>query len=175
MDVDRMARALLLMAQASGGTQGVERDLGFLLDVVENDESFCRLLSGMDVSVEGKVSALRGIFGGRIHPVLMKFAELVIECGSLTDLRKTAARFFELISSGKGKASGELLARWPVPEEKLRVIEVEAGRLLGREVHLHQRVEHGITGGILLKVGHFVIDGTVDHQLKAILKELQNA
>ena len=59
----------------------------------------------------------------------------------------------------------------PLTPERTALIEKETGRLLGRTVSLRVRVDPKLLGGLYVRVGDFVIDGTVDTQLDALRKK----
>jgi F-type H+-transporting ATPase subunit delta len=59
-----------------------------------------------------------------------------------------------------------------LPAGKVAAIEAEVDRIMNRKVHLLPRVDPGMLGGVLVRVGSFVLDGTVDSRLEKFRRSL---
>ena len=168
----RYAEALLALAEAAGSSSRIEQELVSLLDLFETNTALRRFLADPAVKTEGKKTALHELLCERVSPVLLHFVLILQAEGVLPQIRAIGEDFFRLFTSKRRKVTGTLLSAVPVPDDKLAVIEREAGRVLGKDVHLRVRVETGIMGGMRIQVGDFILDGTVEHQFSELRRKL---
>lgn len=159
------ADALLSLGQAHGDLPQLTADISAALAFLAEHPDIRSFLADSAVQAEGKEAALRELLAGRIGLLALHVLLLLQDEGQFTALGQIAECFFEKTAMLDDKISGELTSAVPLSEERVAKIEKEAGRLLNRDLNLHALVDPSILGGIRLKVGDFVLDGTVDRQL----------
>ena len=162
------AEALAALGRAAGELPRLERDMTAVLDTVQASEELRRFMADPFVKDEGKCAALAELFGGQIHGALLRFLQVLEEAGAFSELSAVAEAFFQLTSSSRESLSGEIVSAVPLADATLAAIEAETGVALGKRVQLRPRVDSSLLGGVLVRVGDWVLDGTVDHQLEAI-------
>jgi F-type H+-transporting ATPase subunit delta len=168
----RYAEALLTLAGAAGVLPRVEQDLAAALDLIERSGDIRRFLADPAILGAGKAQAIGEILKGKVHPVFLHFLQILQETGRIAELRAIADAFFEQASQLTRKTTGELVAAQPLAGETVGRIEEEVSRLLGRELHLRTRVDPDLLGGVLVRVGDVVLDGTIDHYLESVGRRL---
>jgi len=166
------AAALVALGEAAGVLDRLERDLIRLLDLLREHPDLRGFLSDSCIRAEGKTQALREVLGGQTEPEILHLLEILAERNRLRDLPQIAARFFEKRASLDRMDAGELVAAAPVAPEQVAAIEREAGRILGRSVHVRVRMDPTLLGGLRLRVGDTVVDGTIDRQLELFRLQL---
>ena len=171
-EVQRYADALLALAEAVDAVPQVAADIDRAVALVEEDERVRRFLRDPLVRGEGKREALEEIFAGHVHHALVEFLRILQQEGRLDSLRDIAGLFFKKVSAQQDSASGELVSAAPLPDDLVREIEGQMSRVLGKQVQLHVKVDNQLLGGVLVRVGDFVVDGTVDRQLETMRRQL---
>lgn len=171
-NVAALAEALFHLGRATGELRRVEEELMSLLDLFGENEQVRRFLSDPHVTAVGKRDALEKLLGGRVHSVLLYFVLILQDADRIGSLQAVADRFFEHASRLRQKMTGEIESATPVPDEKVRVIEKEVSRILGMDVQLRVRIVNKVLAGLRLRVGDFVVDGTIDHELASIRRHL---
>ncbi len=166
---DQYADSLLALGKATGSLAILERDLVLVLDLLTGNGDVLRFMGDPAVTQEGKSETVGEILGGKVHPVLVHFTQILLEAGRLGDLKIIAENFFDKASRLARKVAGELVSASPVKDEVLALIEGEISRILGKEVHLRVRVDRNMLGGLMVRVGDFVIDGSVE----AVLEDMR--
>ena len=165
-EAQKYAEALVLLGEGAGDLVRVEKDLAAAMDFLERTPEVRRFLRDPRVSGEGKATALGQLLRQDLHSVVIHFLLILQEQGGLSSLPDIAEAFFQRVSVRKMKASGELVTARPLSEGQVAAIERETGRVLGKDVRLRVRVDPTLLGGLSVRVGDFVLDGTVDRQLE---------
>jgi F-type H+-transporting ATPase subunit delta len=164
--------ALFRLGEACGSVQRTERDLAAVLDLLEHREDVGRFLADPRVETRGKAEALQRLLDPGIDSSLLHFLLILLEKGRLKDLRAIAEVFFKKAAAVRGSVSGELVSAAPLPEEKVAAVEREMGRVLGKTVRLRARVDPMILGGVAVRLGDTVVDGSVRRRLEAMRAHL---
>lgn len=166
------AHALLALCEAADVTATVERQLGDLLEFLNKHEAIGRFAGDPTITGDGKREALDQLLTQDLHAVLMHFVLILLACGLFRELPSVAQAFSHTLAEKREHSTGELVSAHPVSDAKVALIEKEVSRILGKNVHLQARVDTGMLGGLIVRVGDFVIDGTIDHQLDAVRRNL---
>jgi F-type H+-transporting ATPase subunit delta len=170
--IEHYADALIAIGNAANALRAIEDDFVHLLDFMEESEALQRFLASATVSQTGKRRSLQEILNEQIHPLLIEFLIMLLTAGDVAHLKAVAHCFFEKASQVHETISGEIHVAVPLSDDRVSSIETEVGRLLNKRVTLRPRVLPGILGGALIKVGNFIVDGTIDRQLEEAKRQL---
>jgi F-type H+-transporting ATPase subunit delta len=171
-ETERYADSLLALCEAAGATDRVYEELPELVDFLGRREALRRFLADPGLRVEGKKNALESLLGRELHPLLLHFLLILQSQGRVGMLPRIAEAFFRKVGEREAFAYGELLTAMPLREEKIRLIEGITGRMLGKTVRLTVREDRRLIGGVRVRVGDVVLDGTVERQLAAARQAL---
>jgi len=171
-DMGKFADTLITMAKAADCLPQVETELTEVLPLLADNERVQQFLSDPTIRTQGKRNAIEQIIEDDVHPALMCFFCFLIDEQLLARIGDIAESFFEKVSSMKEETSGELVSAVPLTETKIAVIEEETGNLLGKKVNLRTRIDPELLGGLYVRVGDVVIDGTLDKQLNTLRQAL---
>jgi F-type H+-transporting ATPase subunit delta len=170
--IGRFADALVALGEACDALPQLERDLAAAADLLRSNERIRRFLADPSVDECGKSLALERILGKRVHPAAVHFLSILRREGRLADLDEVVGVFLGRVGLLGRKVTGELVTARPLSEARVAEIEQEVGRTLGKDVHLIVRINEDLLGGVIVKVGSLVVDGTVAHRLEAVEKAL---
>jgi F-type H+-transporting ATPase subunit delta len=170
--IEHYADALVAIGKASNALACIEEDVVHLQAFMTESEAVRRFLASASVETKGKRKALQEILHPHIHPLLIEFIILLLTAGDLHLLDPVAALFFEKAAEEHEHIAGELHIATALSEEHIASIEAEMGRILNKNVSLRPHIMPGILGGILVKVGDFIVDGTLDRQLEDSRQQL---
>jgi len=171
-DIEELANALIALGKAAGALTRIEEELPDVLSLMADAERIRKFMADPAIRTEGKRRVIEELVGIDVHPVLVNFLCILVDENKLTGIRDIAQVFFTKVAGVKPEAGGELVTARPLTPEKTALIENETGRLLGKTVSLRVRVDPKLLGGLYVRVGDFVIDGTVDSQLDALREKL---
>ena len=76
------------------------------------------------------------------------------------------------IAEARNGVAGEIISAFSISREKISEIEREASAYFGKRLRLSLRLDPSVIGGVMVKAGDLVLDGTVDHQLDSVRRSL---
>jgi F-type H+-transporting ATPase subunit delta len=166
------ADALASLGKATAMLPRIEQELPEVTTLFQTHEQLRRFLARPDVLLEGKLRAVETILAEALAPPLVNILLTMIQAGDITLLGDMLTAFENALADTREHASGEVESAVPLSPERLLELEREVGRVVGKQVRLHPRVSRSMLGGIRVRVGDVVIDGSIDAQLNALHEQL---
>jgi F-type H+-transporting ATPase subunit delta len=161
------AKALLGATEKQGSTDEALQQLGsFLDDVLEKLPSLSAVLTSPRVSHEEKVAILDKAFRSRMNPLLLNFLKVISRHGRMDCLRAIHAELLKQYSSLRGRIDVQVETAMPLDESLLAEMTQRLKETLQADVDLRTRVNPEIVGGVVIRVGDTVYDGSVSNQLR---------
>lgn len=161
-------QALLEMAIESDRLDAVAEELAQLGELCANDPELMRLLGSQVLGVDERGEALDRIFNGRVSDLVYRFLRVVNTKDRLGFLPGIIRAFASLYSVKKGIVEVDIYVADRLDSAKLESIAAGISKAVGREVVPHQHVENHLIGGLKLRIGDQLIDGSVVTQLKLL-------
>ena len=105
-------------------------------------------------------------------PIVSKLLVLLAERDRLALLKEIAAVYHDLLAERHNVVRAEVTSAEPLTNERLRVIEERLARVTGKRVSMTSKIDKGIIGGVVARVGSTVYDASIATQLKKIRDRL---
>jgi F-type H+-transporting ATPase subunit delta len=122
-----------------------------------------------------KKAAVERAFGERVPRLFLNFVLVVIDKRRQRLFQQIEEVYRSLLEEKLGHVHAQVTLA-SEPDERLeREIAQELSGLLGRTVIPHVRVDPGIIGGIVVRYGDRVLDGSVRRRLVAIRRRMMEA
>lgn len=170
--VRKYATALLNAAQKSNVVDQVESDLGLVSYVFESEPNLFKVISSPAISRERKKAILEDIFGGKIHPLTQSFLNLLVEKGREEILSAIEPEYVELADSFRGVVKVEVTAAVELLAEEKERLARKLSEITGKKIVLLTQVDPSIIGGLIVKIGDTLVDGSIRFQLATIRERL---
>ena len=169
------AETLLALARRHGGEAAVDEyavaidQVGELLRAEPRVRQF---LQTPRVDAEAKKRAVRSAFAGRIPEHLLRFLLVVVEKRRQGLLPQIADEYHALVDELRGRIRADItLANQPTPELQRELV-TTLERKLGKTVVPTFRVDTSLVGGVVVRVGDQILDGSVRRRLAALRRRL---
>jgi F-type H+-transporting ATPase subunit delta len=102
-----------------------------------------------------------------------KFAEVLKKDGQLKNAKKIMEKFSELYNTANGIVVAEITTRYKIQDTRYKEVEsFIKSKYKAEKVEISNIVDESIGGGIIIRVGDEVLDGSIDGQLKKLKKQL---
>lgn len=169
----RYARALFELAKGRGVLEQVERDMNFVWAMLQRDERLLKLLSHPMISTHRKVELLHEHFDGSVDGLLMRFIELLVRRGRITQLAHILSIFRDLMDEWRGVLNVEVRSAIELSDSEIERIRQWAGKVWGKGIVIRSRVDEDIIGGLVIKVGDRLLDLSLKGELDAIASQFK--
>lgn len=160
------AKALLGAAEQAGQQEAVVDELESLLaDVFDRLPQFEAVLATPRVSLEEKQAILGKAFSGRMSATLLNGLRVMAKHGRLDCVRAVAKTARKLLNEIQQRVEVEVRVAHPLSSEARTRIEARLVELTGKAVDLHELVLPDLVGGMVVRIGDTLYDGSVASQL----------
>jgi F-type H+-transporting ATPase subunit delta len=158
--LESLARtALLVRAERGNRLDAVEDELFRLGRIIAGQAELAQVLGGSGGNAAGKAALVDSLVAGKVEPV----TEIIV--AGLEELTAVAARRRER-SVAYVRSAVELTAA------QVDRLASTLARIYGRQVVPHVEIDPAVRGGLVVKVGDEVIDGSVAGQLDLLRRNL---
>ena len=168
------ARALFEVAKEHGLLDAVRDDLTAFAQALSDNRQFAVFFFSPYFSTEEKKDGLKRAVTGA-EPVFMNFLEALIERHRMPAIFRIRARYEAMWDDANQLLPVQVTSAIELDEQTVQEIGERIGQQTGRKVELSSSVDSGILGGIVLRVGNFILDASIRNQLNQLRKELAHA
>jgi len=140
------------------------------------DETLLSLLESSEASIDEKAKVLSERLV-EVNPEALKLISELMSKGRLTEVTDISDEYQMLLDNYRGIESAEvaeITTAIELDEEYQLKIAQRLTSIMGKPVILKSKVDSGIVGGIIIKVGDKLIDGSVRSKLAALRKDLDS-
>ncbi len=168
----RYALALYQEAEAQDKVERVDDDVRVVEDSFEGSRELERLFASPIVSTEKKQAIVGRLFEDRVDPLVGRLMQLLIEKGREEILPSVIRAYGELRDERLGVVEARVRTAMPLgPDEADELRRALEGRT-GQKVRMRIEVEPALIGGVVVRIGDRVYDGSVRHQLASLREQL---
>ncbi len=166
------AKAFLGAVDKSGKTHlALEEFDAFIAEVLDKLPKLDSTLSSLRVPTAEKTRILHKAFGGKMSKELLNFLKVVCEHGRFDCLRSINRAAHTLEDERHGRVEVIVRTAEPLDEATRKLVGDRLRQLLGKEVKLKTETEAGLLGGMLVRVGDTVYDGSLANRLARLRQE----
>jgi F-type H+-transporting ATPase subunit delta len=162
------AQALLELAQAEAVTARVEEEMFRLRELLKSNPALLEFLKDPNIKREGKRQALTELFQGRVHPLVLNALLTISDTDRTSRLQPIIEEFITIAAAARQKVSGEITTAIHLDDATIARLAAELSRVTGKSVQLFQKVDPSILGGVIVKIGEQIIDGSLRRKLNQI-------
>lgn len=161
------AKAMFAAAENAGTTDETVEQLDSLVDdVLDRHKTFAELLESSLVSNEEKEQMLDRVFGSRVSELVLSFLKVLSSHGRLNCLRAVRHRFRDLYNESRGMVEVTLSTPGAVDDTFRAEISGQLEKTLGAKPILSVVSDASLLGGVVVRVGDTVYDGSVATRLQ---------
>ena len=164
--------AALDAADVDGQLDGVEDELFRFGRIVAGDPDLSRVLSDRSGSAKGKADLLERLLANKVSPVTALLLRNVLTASHLGHADTAIERLSESASARRGRSVAFVTTAVALTDAQEQRLTAILGRLYGRTIGLQVTVDPDVLGGLVIRVGDEVIDGSVVHRLEAAGRRL---
>jgi F-type H+-transporting ATPase subunit delta len=101
------------------------------------------------------------------------FLKLLVQNGRLPLLSTISSLFEEYKAEYEGYLDVQVTSAYELTDESFRVLADKLEKALGKKINMNVAVDKSLIGGVLVRAGDQVIDGSIKGRLQQMQKTLQ--
>ena len=165
------ARAVFEKAQTESSQQSWSEALQLLVEVVSHDDMKNVLaLPGMGAADKGEL--LIEICGDKLNDVNQNFVKLLAENGRLILLAEIQELYEEFRAEAESKIEATVTSAYPLSDAQQSAMTEALKKKLGCEVTLISETDKTLIGGVIIRAGDLVIDGSTKASIASLASAL---
>jgi F-type H+-transporting ATPase subunit delta len=159
------AEALLSLARKSDDLAGWGRMIDDVANATERDDRLRHFLEAPQISADQKNAVLSKAFEDRAPRLFLRYLQRLVKNRRQMLIPQIANEYRDLVDEVEGRVHAQVtLAKEPDAEERAAIAR-QLTHTLGRPVVPQVRVNPNILGGIIVRVGDSVMDGSIRRRL----------
>ncbi len=170
----RYATALFDLARESKQVETVETSLATLRAALDQSEDFAKLTTS---PVLDRADAAKGVAAAAgalaIDPITTKFLGVLAQNRRLGELPAVIRHVRTLIARHRGETTAEVTSAHPLDDEQVAALKAQLKSRIGRDVAIEMNVDPDILGGLVVRIGSQMIDGSIRTRLNTLAHQMK--
>ena len=165
----RYGAALFELANESGTADAVSGDLKRFAAFIEESPDLKRLVTSPVFTADQQKAAVGAVLDrAGIGGIVANFIRLVAQKRRLFVLPAMIRAYETLLARKKGIVPAEVTVAEPMPEAMLADLKAALTKSAGKQIALAVKINPDIIGGMVVKLGHRMIDASLKTKLNAL-------
>lgn len=169
------ARSLFELALEAGGPEKVAevaQELESICELTRADRSFREFIASPIIEPKRRAGALRRIFGNRVTDLTLRFLLVLNDKRRLSRIESINGAFDRLVQESLGRVEVDIFTAAPLGDDQMRFVRDRIREALGRDPVLHRYTDPTMIGGLRLRIGDRMIDGSVSSRLRRMKNQI---
>lgn len=165
--------ALFEVAVENGTVDSLLEEVEAVLELLNANEEYVKLLTHPKLPAEEKVSLLEQAFKGKLSDDLVGFLVTVVGKGRFREIQSILSYFVDMVREHQGIGVADVTSAITLTEKQQTEI---VDRLLAttsyKKFIMHYDVDPSLIGGVVIRIGDRVVDSSIRTKLSQMGKEL---
>ncbi|GAC1516627.1 MAG: F0F1 ATP synthase subunit delta [Gemmatimonadaceae bacterium] len=162
------AETLLVLAGKAGDLPGWGKMLASVAASMEGDDRVRRFLESPRVSTEQKNHVLSAAMQDRMPRIFVRFLQTVVEKRRQMLIPEISREYQALLDAREGRVQAAVTVARESDAKAQKALTAQISKAIGKEVVPHFTVNPAILGGVVVRVGDKVLDGSVRRRLATL-------
>jgi F-type H+-transporting ATPase subunit delta len=159
------AEALLMLARKADDLPAWGRLIDDVANAMERDDRLRRFLEAPQVSADEKNAVLSKAYEDRAPRLFLRFLQRLVMNRRQMLIPDIANEYRDLVDEVEGRIHAQVTLARDVDDEQRAAIARHLSHTLGKTVVPQVRINPNILGGIIVRIGDRVMDGSVRRRL----------
>lgn len=140
--------------------------------VFEREIHFVMILNNPAIPHSKKRQMVRNVFEGRICEQVLSLLLILIEKDRLVHYHNIIKEYKKLVYEHRNQGKGTVYSVTPLTPEQLAKFEEETSALLREKVHLKNKIDSNLIGGVKILVEGKIIDASLRGRLDSLYAKI---
>ncbi len=165
-------QALLELAKSKNQLEEVTKDLDAVANLFDENEKLRKIFLHPSVTRDEKTSLVKSVFAPYVSTLVKNFLLLLVTKRRENILDDVLEQYQAVADLVGGRSRATVTTAIPITEDRRAGLKKTLEDVTNRTVEVNTRVDPEILGGVVVKMGNKVIDGSVATRLKNLRKKL---
>jgi F-type H+-transporting ATPase subunit delta len=166
------AEALLALARKAEDPQGWGQMLRQVANAIGSDVTLRRFLESPRIGAEQKSAVLSKAFTDRVPRLFLRFLQQLVKNRRQMLIPAIADDYDTLLDLSQGIVHAKVTVAKESSEEERQAIATQLSGLVGKTVVPHLTVDPDILGGVVVRIGDTVMDGSLRRRLGLLRRRM---
>lgn len=164
----RYAQALYEEAERQGRVEAIDEDVSFIRESLQGSDELVRFFKSPVIPRDKKKAVVQTLFEERVEPLTHRFLQLLIDKQREQLFSAVMESYQTLRDEQKGIVEARARTAHPLSDEGRQRLVRRLEEMTGKSIRLETKQDQNLIGGLVVRVGDTVYDGSVRHQLAAL-------
>lgn len=170
--VRNYAEALLTLGRKAEDTAGWGAMIQQVASAIESDATLARFLESPRIAGEQKSLVITKALGDRVPRLFLKFLQQLVRNRRQMLIPAIAAEYATLRDAAEGIVHARVTVARPADDAETNAIAAQLSKVVGKQVVPHVAVDPTILGGVVVRIGDTVMDGSVRRKLSLLRRRM---
>ena len=170
----RYATALFELARDEGQLEAVGASLAALRDALRDSPELRELTTSPLIGRDQSLEAVRAVAGSMgLDSITANFLGVLAQNRRLSQLPNVIRNFNLLAAAHRGETTAEIVSAHPLDDGQVAALKANLRNRVGGEVAVDLTVDPAILGGLVVKIGSQMIDGSIRTKLNNLASAMK--
>ena len=169
------AETLFELASRNDALQSYGDAVETVAKLIDEDAKFRLFMETPRIDDADKKAVIKKAFGDSLPKHVVNFVLVTIDKRRQWLLRSISQQYHVLLDAHMGREHVQVTVARPVDDATREVITEKLSAALGKEAIPHVRVDTGIVGGLVVRTGDTIYDGSIRRRLEGMRRRLLQA
>lgn len=136
------------------------------------EERIGRALANPAIPLETRIATTEATFGRLVGPKVLNLLRLMLRRGRIQELPRLAAEFRRLDDERQGVARASITSTLPLEPDEVSALKERLASSTDRRIELDLTVDPNLLGGLVVRLGDLLVDGSVRSRLERLRNRL---
>jgi F-type H+-transporting ATPase subunit delta len=171
----KYAETLFDLGMREGSAEQYGAALRTVAELLESEGTFRAFLDTPRIEDDQKKDLVRKVFGETLPKHVVNFVQVTIDKRRQKLLREIATQYELILDAHLGREHVEVTVARQLDEATMKVVADRLSKVIGKAAIPHFRVNPGILGGLVVRTGNTIYDGSVRRRLEGMRTRLLKA
>jgi F-type H+-transporting ATPase subunit delta len=166
------AQALFDVAIESNMLDKFNEELNFINETFVQYPDLYTLYKTPRIDTDDKKEIIARIFQNGISKEVLNFSKILLDKGRASSFEDIVKEYKRFVNAHNNIIEAVAITAIPMQDMEKVALENKLSNLTGKVVRLENKIDNSILGGILVRIGDKVIDGTIQSRLNQLQENL---
>lgn len=171
----RYAQALFEIAQERNTIDEYEEELNFVVEEIAGSRDLNLAWVNQEMITDEKKNIIKQLFGERVSEIILNSLLVLIDKHRETILEDLVEIYKQFADVSRNIQDAEVLSAVELTDKDFKALEEKLSAMTGKNIRLTVKIDPSIIGGLVVRIGDKVIDGSVLKRLSVMKKHMKDA